>query len=370
MRILHIIDSGGMYGAEMMLITLAKEQAQHGLDPVILSIGKPGCREKTFEIESKRQNLKVKTMRMHSGPNIFGAFRILNYAKESGFDIIHSHGYKGNILLGFVPGKIRTIPTLTTVHGWTSTSLFSKIKLYEIFDHLSLRFLDAVVVVNRNMLSLAPLQHSCKDHIYAINNGIAVEPQPRITLRNDIVRFCQRGTTIAAIGRLSSEKGFDVLLDAFSQVKKQLGDLHLLIIGEGSQRRELEMKIAEHGVSEHVYMPGFVHGACHYLSLVQLLVISSRSEGLPMTLLEAMREGIPVLASSVGGIPDTLENGECGILVPPGDEEQLVAGLTSSLQNVGYLDLLAQKARRRFMKHYSSERMCTEYSKIYKKLIM
>ena len=106
MRVLHIIDSGGMYGAEVMLLNLVEEQIRQGLKPVIASIGDNQTGEKPLEIEAHKRGFPLKIFRMRPGPNFIGAWKILNYAKSIDCNLLHSHGYKGNILFGFLPKKI------------------------------------------------------------------------------------------------------------------------------------------------------------------------------------------------------------------------------------------------------------------------
>lgn len=148
MKILHIIDSGGLYGAEIMLLSLAEEQVGQGLEPIIASIGEPGIKEKPLEIEAKKRGLRVKRFRMRPGPNFLGAVEILRFARQEGCELLHSHGYKGNILFGLLPRCMRQIPLIGSLHGYTSTTGFNKMRVYEWLDSLSLRFLDQVVLVN------------------------------------------------------------------------------------------------------------------------------------------------------------------------------------------------------------------------------
>jgi len=149
LKILHIIDSGGLYGAEIMLLHLIDEQKKLGLKPVLLSIGRKGIAEKPIEIEASKREIEVHKFRMRSGPNIVWAIKILLFAQKNAFDLMHSHGYKGNILFGFMPKPVRKLPLISTLHGWTSTTGFSKMRVYLWLDSLSLRFIDAVVLVNK-----------------------------------------------------------------------------------------------------------------------------------------------------------------------------------------------------------------------------
>jgi hypothetical protein len=116
MKILHIIDSGGLYGAEVMLLNLVAEQIKLGLDPTIASIGEKHIGEKPLETEALKRGFKLRKFSMYPGPNYPGALKILRFAHGAGIHILHSHGYKGNILFGLMPRKIRNLPLIATIH--------------------------------------------------------------------------------------------------------------------------------------------------------------------------------------------------------------------------------------------------------------
>jgi len=131
MKILHVTDSGGLYGAEMVLLNLVAEQMKTGLEPTIASIGEKWIQEKPFETEAVKRGLRVVKFRMFPGPNLPGMFKVLRYAQKYGFDILHSHGYKGDVAFGSMPKSIRKLPLVSTLHGWTSVVGFSKNRIYE-----------------------------------------------------------------------------------------------------------------------------------------------------------------------------------------------------------------------------------------------
>ena len=99
LKVLHVIDSEGIYGAETMLLGLMVEQQRMGTKPILCRIGRRGGPEKAIEAEAATKGIAVARIRMSGGPNPFGAFKILRVAAEGRVDLIHSHGYKGNILL-------------------------------------------------------------------------------------------------------------------------------------------------------------------------------------------------------------------------------------------------------------------------------
>lgn len=381
MKILHIIDSGGLYGAEVMLLSLIAEQIKLGLDPTIASIGEKNISEKPIETEALKRGFKVKKFRMFSGPNIAGTLKVLRYAQRNGFDLLHSHGYKGNVAFGFMPRKFRKIPMVSTLHGWISTNGFSKMRLYEWLDRKSLKHIDSVILVSNAMKSHPKLKGLKSINFHVIPNGIPVSksspPSHRPTfppsipsaLDKEIIDFCKKGFTIGSIGRLSTEKGYRHLIQAFHIMTQKEVDVRLAIIGEGYERSLLEELIAKLNLGEKVLLPGYRSDAKKYLPYFNVFVISSLTEGLPMILLEAMQAKIPLVATTVGGIPEVLQNGAVGVIVEPCSAKALAEAITSIYRNGEQVRQLMTDAYERVMNDYSSEKMAEQYLAIYQKVL-
>lgn len=369
MKILHVIDSGGLYGAEIMLLGLMAEQVRQGLAPVLASIGEPTVEEKPLEAEARKRGLPMEIFRMRPGPNYPGAMQIIRFARKQGADVLHSHGYKGNILLGLLPRHLRRLPMVSTVHGWTSSGRWqSRMAVYEALDGLSLHCIDRVVVVNEGMLDHPRLRGRLACKVLVVNNGLPQTSVPAADIDPEILRFCQQGPTLGAIGRLSPEKGFDVLLQAFALCRLKQPQARLLILGEGGERRLLETLVKELGLSDWVLMPGYRPGASAYLPLLRGLVLSSHTEGLPMVLLEAMQAGIPIAATAVGGIPSVLDHGDCGLLVPAGEPEPMADAMAELLDPDEDCHQRRQRAEKRAREKYSSQAMANAYLEIYRSL--
>lgn len=303
LKILHIIDSGGLYGAEVMLLNLAREQQLSGMTPVIGSIGECGIPDKALEIAANRVGIPVKTFRMKPGLSIQGIRKVLSYCHTNGFHLMHCHGYKGNILFGFLPKRIRKIPIITTLHGWTSKPGFSKKYIYEWLDARSLQFFDAVVLVNKNMLHHPRLPKISPKKIFVANNGIPEQQDVDMVLDQELVDFCKEGFILGSIGRYSGEKGFDILLKALQAFCNRGLNVKLLLIGEGSLRARLTALATTLGIEKSVLFTGYRDRAEAYMHLMNVYVISSFTEGLPITLLEAMKAKRPIVATTVGGSP-------------------------------------------------------------------
>jgi glycosyltransferase involved in cell wall biosynthesis len=375
MKVFHVIDSGGLYGAENMLLSLVKEQQRMGIEPVIASIGDYTLEKKPLEIAAEKNSLPLEVFRMAPGPNLYGAAVLLRRAWQLGTKIIHSHGYKGNILLGLLPSYIRKLPIVSTLHGWTGSGGFNKMTAYEIIDRFALRFVNAIVCVNAGMLSKPALKKFSGKHLHVVDNGlpnddaqIFTKQQALADIPDKDARLFQPRLTIGSIGRLSKEKGYNYLLEALNHVIKSGIDAQLFLIGEGPEYQNL-CNIASHlKLESRVHIIGYREKASRYMKLMDIYAISSLTEGLPITLLEAMRAQIPVVATEVGGIPIALNHGVAGVITKAADARSLANGIISIARDRRLRNDIIKNAFRRFIRHYTSRRMSEEYLSIYMKL--
>lgn len=374
MKVLHVIDSGGLYGAEVMLLNLATEQVKQGIEPIIASIGVLHEEEKAIESAAIKRGLRVVKFRMRPGPNLIGALKILKFVKAERVDLLHSHGYKGNILFGFMPKRIRKLPMVATVHGWTWTGGVSRMVLYEWLDSLSLRFVDQVILVDQAMRNHPRISERLIEKLTVVENGIPMTRQPnglldRVSLNREIVEFARFGGVICAVGRLSAEKGFDLLLEAVADLIAEGRDLRLIIMGQGEYGAELDRKAATLGLGDRLLMPGYIADAFRYLHHFDLFVMPSLSEGLPIVLLEAMASRVPIVASRVGGIPNVLDNGKAGLLIEPNRVEELKRAISLVCTDMDVARQRAGYAHGRVMSEYTSEKMTSKYMEVYNQVV-
>jgi len=163
---------------------------------------------------------------------------------------------------------------------------------------------------------------------------------------------------VVAIGRLETQKDYPLLLDALAEARRTIGDLHLIVLGEGSLLAELEAKASANGLSSVVSFQGFVMNRLDYLVRASLFVLSSVREGFPNALVEAVACGVPVVStdSAGGGAREILADGMNEALVPVGDVEMLAAAMVAQLQSPPEAGRLAAIAGR-----YSLERTAERF---------
>ncbi|MBS3804740.1 MAG: glycosyltransferase, partial [Oleiphilaceae bacterium] len=260
-KVLHLIDSGGLYGAEKMLLALVSEQIKQGLEPMILSAAEPDIEHKALETEARRLGLPVIPWRMKPGFNLRDSLAIIRWAQSEGYEVFHSHGYKFNVLIGLWPERIRKIPLMATLHGYVKAPRFTKSWLYESLDRLALRQMRCVVVVAEAMKKDIPRGLAESGSVRVIPNGLdtaLLEKAANEPLESELASFFENHEPVVlGVGRLSPEKGFDRLIEAFKAVKDRHTDAGLVIIGEGNQRKSLEQGIRKLGLTDSVIMPGY-----------------------------------------------------------------------------------------------------------------
>lgn len=366
MKVLHVIDSGGFYGAEVMLLNLCLAQLDLGLDVEVISIGTPGDYEKALERKLIAHNISCTKWRMLALPDLRESRKLLNYGKAQGVSIIHSHGYKGNILFGMMPKKWRAIPVIATMHGYTKQKGFSKMKLNQLLDKFCLNRLDAVVLVSDGMRHQLP-NSLIKSKLYIVENGI---PESVPVAASEPIEFFEKITfNVGAIGRLSYEKNFQLLIRAMPLVLRELPNAKLVIYGEGSERTALELLVHELSIEHAVSLPGYIEEPARLFHQADVFVNCSLTEGMPMTLLEAMRDGCQIVASDIPANRSLLsELTTAATLVPLSPEGIAKAIISVAAMTTAEVASAKIEAVDLFKSRYTAAEMARKYQSVYAKV--
>lgn len=370
MKILHLIDSDGMYGAENVVISLMKAQRDLGNESVLGSIGELRSGVKEIEQIAEGAQLCVQQFRMRKGLNVLGSLRIWAHAEKGKFDIVHSHGYKADIFMGLIAMRRRAFGLISTIHGWTAGKEFSRLWLYEWLHRKMLYAMDAVVAVSEPLFADHRLK-KIRNKLYLIRNGIAVEPdRSKLEIHGDpIIGFLQSDFVVATIGRLSIEKDHKTLIAAFKIFLQTVVTANLVIIGDGDERDDLQKEVSRSGLDKKVLLAGYRPDARKFLQLFDVFVLSSKTEGTPITLLEAMVAGIPVVATAVGGVSELLDYGDAGMIVEPKMPESIADALLALYKSPELRRKLAGRARDRVIEKYSIQACAQIYQQVYEKIL-
>jgi glycosyltransferase involved in cell wall biosynthesis len=284
-------------------------------------------------------------------------------------DLLHAHDYKTNVL-GILLGRCFRIPVMTTLHGYVTRG--GRLDYYYFADRLSLPLMDHVVSVSGDLD-----QHACATRVprrrrSMIENAIDTEEYVRRQEIADAKRrlgIPQERFTVGAVGRLSSEKGFDVLIRSVHASLHQGADLELLIAGTGDEEAHLRSLVAELGLADRVRLLGHVADPRPLYEALDLFALSSYREGLPNVLLEAMAMEVPVVATRVNGVPRLVRDGENGVLVEPGSVAGMAQVIRSFVENPAFCARLAAAGRRTVIEKYSFAARMAKVRNIYDGLL-
>ena len=283
--------------------------------------------------------------------------------------IWHGHDYKSN-LLGLLLRRKYPMRLVTTVHGWVKRTW--KTPLYYAIDRFCLRRYDEVVCVSEDLyrdclgLGIPP------DRCWHIPNAIDTDEYVRTESIAEAKRRLGVPTDrllIGAVGRLSKEKGFDLLIDAVSRLIAEGVDVELRIAGEGDDEARLAQRIAQVGHPDRIRLIGYCSDTLGFYQAMDVFALSSIREGLPNVLLEAMALELPVLATEVAGIPKLIRNDDNGLLVAPGSVDAIFAGLRRLLDDDALRGRLGSRGRVTIEENHSFRRRMDRMKDVYDKAL-
>ena len=340
---------------------------------MILSAGEFGLGEKPVEVEARRLGLPLKPWRMAPGFNPLATYKIIQWAQREGFELMHSHGYKFNVLMGVFPEFIRKSPLITTLHGYVRARPYSRAWLYELLDRLMLRQMRQVIMVSESIRFQIPKRIIRSGRASVITNGLNTSETQKAVVKPIPERLqtflSVRDLLILGVGRLSPEKGFDRLIDAFKDFQVEYPNAALVVVGEGGQRAALEKKVRDYGLDAHVQLPGYVAEVAPLMRRADVLCISSFTEGLPITLLEAMLLEVPIVASDVGEIGNVLGEGKGGRIFRYGSSSPLAEILIAAINERSVTGLQIRWSKRRVEEDFSARAMMERYLSIYQRVL-
>jgi glycosyltransferase involved in cell wall biosynthesis len=316
--------------------------------------------------EAKAQLLEVDD----GGPLDFGLVRrFIEICRRENVAIWHGHDYKSN-LLGILVRRHWPMKLVTTVHGWVKHTW--RTPLYYALDRLSLRWYDRVICVSDDLHAASLRSGVRADRCVLIENAIDTaqfQRQHSTSAAKRKLGFNPERRLIGAVGRLSPEKGFDVLIRAVGLLVSSGADVDLAIAGDGDDQARLTGLIADLGLSDRVRLLGYRSDARQLYEAFDVFALSSYREGLPNVVLEAMALETPVVATAIAGVPRVISDQQNGLLVPAGDVAALAGALGRVLGDVVLAQRLSQAGRQTIEQRFSFGRRMQKVARVYDELL-
>lgn len=298
------------------------------------------------------------------------ASRLLGICRREGVAAWHGHDYKSN-LLGLLLRPVWPMALVTTVHGW-GVQATRRTPIYNRIDRLCLPFYDRVIAVSEDLRSECAAAGVPESRCLLVENGIDLGRYRRdrgIEQAKAALGLPAGRLLVGAVGRLSGEKGFDLLIEAVDHLASSGLDVGLAIVGEGTQRAMLEARIARSSQPERFLLAGYRSNVIPFYEAMDVFALSSLSEGLPNVLLEAMALGVPVVASRIAGIPRLIRDGDDGLLVTPGSAGDLAYALNRLLVDPSLRDEVGRRGQLTVRARYCFEARMRRIIAIYDELL-
>ena len=305
MTILHVAAPGVAGGLESVVLELAGGLTNAGHRVALAAVLDPGSENHPVPSRATGLGVEVFPLVVPSRAYLLEFRRIRNVIHEFRPDIVHTHGYRAD-LIGGLAARRAGVPWVATAHGFAGGG--RKNRLYEWLQVRAYRWAQAVIAVSEPIQRRLVKEGVAPDRIHRLRNAWA--PKPLLTREMARRRLGIEGVdaSIGWVGRLSREKGADVFLDALARLPHRRWTAS--IIGDGGERHALEAQALALGIADRVRWHGLLTDASELYRAFDVWVLSSRTEGTPIALFEAMSARVPAVVTAVGGVPDVVTQAE------------------------------------------------------------
>jgi glycosyltransferase involved in cell wall biosynthesis len=367
MRVVHLMASPFVGGPERQVLGMA-ENLPAGCRTAFLSFAEGG-KARPFLDEARRRGFEAVELAANS-PHLFrAAGEVAGHLRRLRADVLCTSGYKPDVI-GWLAARRAGVPVAAIAHGWTAATW--KVRLNEALDRLVLRAVDTVVCVSEAQAVKVRRAGVDPRRVAVIRNAVAADafdtPDPAYRRRLHDFFATPPARVVAAGGRLSPEKGFDLFVSAAAEVARRDPGIGFILFGDGPLREALAAQVAALGLGERFVLAGFRTDLQAFLPVCDLAVLSSHTEGLPVVVLEALAAGVPVVATAVGGTPEVIVDGEHGYLVSPGDPAALARRILDALACDEERRAMGARGRQRVRDEFTFAAQAARYHHLFERL--
>jgi glycosyltransferase involved in cell wall biosynthesis len=338
LRVVEVMATGTNGGAQEHVYSLLSRMDRSRYEPSVVSLS-PGSAVRAI------RSLGIPVTVFDEPDDAIAVGALTAHLADVGAEVVHNHMYRAELVgtraaIALAEAGHRRPWVIGTVHSSRIRAADDR----QVLRHLTPR-MDHLVAVSRAIVRKIAEERPSTVPVSLVHNGVDLNRYDRTeaccTLPEEY--GLEPGAQIVGVvGRLEPEKGHTTLIDAWPLVLKAVPGAYLLIVGEGSRREVLEHQVTELGIGRRVIFTGRRDDVPSVTAALDVAVLPSYREAQGLTILEAMALSRPVVASNVGGIPEMVEDGRTGLLVPPHDHEALAAAITRLLLDHPLADMLAR----------------------------
>jgi glycosyltransferase involved in cell wall biosynthesis len=366
LRVLQLCNPAGVGGLERVVQGLCVGLAERGHEVTLGAVLSNDAPLPSCFRSDALPGVKVLPIRVRGRGYLAERRAVRRIIDDIRPQVVHTHGYRADLLHGRVSRR-KGAATVSTLHG--SSRMGGLSHFFEWCQERALRGFDAVCAVSEPLVRQLILAGASADRVHLVPNALGVEEPP---LAADAARRAlgldpDQGPVIGWVGRLIPIKGCDVFLDALSYLGTR--PWLAVIVGDGGEGPALEAQAKRLGLQGRVRFLGELPDAARYMSAFDLFVLSSRSEGTPLVLLEAMVAGRPVVATEVGGVGSVLEADRGGWIVPPESPELLARAVAAALDDPVERNARGTASRARVARDYGAPAWIARHEAIYREAL-
>ncbi|MGQ9679865.1 MAG: N-acetyl-alpha-D-glucosaminyl L-malate synthase BshA [Candidatus Bathyarchaeia archaeon] len=289
------------------------------------------------------------------------ASKMIEITQRHNLDLIHVHYAMPHAISALLSKIVTGTPYIVTLHG-SDVNIVGNNPAYRLINAYSIENADSVTSVSKYLVQDAREKLCIKNEITVIPNFVDARTYspPKEAERSD--RF-----SIIHISNFRPVKRAQDIIEAISLVVKVDDDVRLILVGDGPERGRAEEMVREKDLNKHIHFTGFRNDIPLLLKQSDAFVLISDSESVPLTLLEAMSTGLPVISTRIGGVPEIVVNNENGILVPPRNPKKIAESILRLKNDEKFRKRLGLEARKTILERYTCEKIVRKYEEIYQK---
>lgn len=368
----HFWASNTVGGQEILLLLLTERLIQKG-NRITVVLPK----EVSLCEYLRRVKAKVEIIPLRSKFSFAYIPKLIHLIKKDRIHLVHTHECRGN-LFGFITAKIARIKMIVTRHeiylpSWLQGKRRLEKRTYMLIDKILFNWVDKIIAVSEKVREeIISSQGVNPDKVTTVHVG--VDLKRFVKKKNDIrlqkrLKIEKEYLLVGSVGRLVPEKGYEYLLKAVEIIKPTIRKVKFIIVGDGPEMGKLKILSEKIGLSDKILFLGRRTDVPAWINLMDIFVLPSLTEGLPVVLLEAMAMRKPVVATNVGGIPEVITHMQNGVLVSPCNSQQLAEVLIDLLGNKSIRESLAREAQKTVEHKFNLEMMVEKTYNLYQEVL-
>lgn len=365
--VLHIVEDMKIGGLEKVLASIVLGLDRKKYRPEVWCLSRGG----EMADELMRQDVKVRILNLETYHNPLNIVHLTGLMRQARFSLLHTHGYFAGTF-GRLSGWLAGVPVLVThVHSTYFNYRKRNLWVERMLSHVT----SKVICVSAAVQSfVTDLENIPKEKTCVIYNGVDV-PSGNVPVEDMLQTRSSLGIgdneiLLIVVASLKPLKGHAFLFHALSDIFQRVPNFRLLVVGDGPQRKDLEAQAEHLGIASRILFTGTRDDVQALLRISDIFILPSvEREGVSMAIIEAMASGLPVVSTLLGGIPEVVENGSSGYLVPPGDRHALSEVLTALMENSDLRNKMGEKGKEIHRRAFTRSRMVQNIEDLYDHLL-